>query len=915
MAYSLTARADELLNGVNVEPNLILTIDGYDRIFAISIAKIYTTIGMSGLTIGGGWVIGGLSNSSNCDEYISLEGTTTNISQQLDLDKNNASGTQTVKVRLVDINSEITRLISPNFELDDILYKNATIRLGFKDGAYPEDYVDLFLGKIQQIDASTGYVELTIAHPEELKRSEIFPKIETTLAADLNYYSAVVQDLTWYQQGDFNGIAEVRYINTPFIGDNANVSVSGNLITVSIDSGVTKAKTIRETIINSIQASSIAVPVITGNKDNVQVTHPTTQLSIGSTVDVEDISGFLLPAAPMFRTYLRINDELMEYTGIDTANNRFTGVTRHVLTSVGNNHKIDDTVSSFYKLGDNTEDSNALDLALKVMISGSNQSYISDLSGVKFYDFGTGSTYPNGVLVLNKDLKRDYNIQIGDLIDITNATNVANNVSSTIEDYEIIDIGTIIYVTGASFVTESGSAAKVSIDSKYNTLPSGCGFVPFQVDIDRFNLVKERFPSSIANYEIYLKDTVKPKDFINIDLFLPSALYSIPRQGKASVGISAPPLYETDSNILNIDTVKNVKKLKTTRSINKYFYNSVIFKYNEDSIDDRSLNGRIVYSADSQNRINAPNKPYTINAKGLRPSAQNDQLIERNCKRLLQRYQYGAETIPVEPDFKTGYTMEVGDSVIFGDGEIQLSDSQSGDRNFKPRVFEIVNKEFDWRAGAIKLNIVDTNFSSGVRYGVWSPASNVVSGSTTTKIKIQDSFGSDSDKDKWTPYFNKTIRVRSQDYLFTENVKLLGFDPADDHAMLVSAISIAPSSGYIVDVPLYDDLNAGADALYKAVHPFWTPTVTLPSGSVSYGNNYFYVSAGDIGLFFVNAIVRVRSEDYSVDTGGTIYKVTSVNTVTRFIGLNADIGFSANAGYKIDLIGFVSDEGNPYCWL
>lgn len=909
MAYSLSTNAKELLNSVNIEPNIVLSIEGYDRIFGVTISKVYTTIGMSGLTIGGGWLIGGLTNSSNCDDYISLEGTTTNISQQLDLDKNNASSTQTVKVRLVDINSEITRLISPSFELNDILYKNATLRLGFKEGAYPDDYIDLFIGKIQQVESSTGYIELTIAHPEELKRSEIFPKIETTLAADLNYYSAVIQDLTWYQQGAFSGIAEVRYINTPFIGDNANVSVSGNLITVSIDSGVTKAKTIRETIINSIQASSIAIPVITGNKDAVQVTQAITQLTIGNTVDVENVGGFLLPVSPIFRTYLRINDEIMEYTGIDTVNNRFTGVTRHVLNSLGDNHKLDDSVSSFYKLGDDTESSNAIDLALQVMISGSDQNYISGLSALKFYDFGTGLTYPNALIAMNVDLKRDYNIQVGDLITVTGATNAGNNISSTIEDYEVTDIGTIIYVTGASFITESGTAAQLALESKYNTLPDGCGFTPFQVDIDRFKVLQTRFPSSIANYEIYLKDTVKPKDFINVDLFLPSALYSIPRQGKASVGISAPPLYEGDSKILNVDTVKNLNKLKTTRSVNKYFYNAVIFKYNEDSVDDRLLSGNIIYSADSQNRINSPNKPYTIKAKGLRPSATNDSLIERNCKRLLQRYQFAAEIIPIEPDFKTGYSMEVGDSVVFGDGVIQLSDSQTGTRDFKPRVFEVVNKEFDWRAGTIKVNIVDTNFSSGVRYGVWAPASQVVSGSTTTKIKIQNSYGSASEKDKWTPYINKTIRVRSADYSYSENVKLLGFDTADEHKMIVSTLSVAPTSGYIVDVPMYDDLNSGLDSIYKAAHVFWTPTGTVLSGASA---TSFTLNSGQGTLFFANCVIRVHSADYSRDSGNTGIKVTSI--VGDVVTCNS-LGFTPLAGDIVELIGFVSDNGNPYVWL
>ena len=916
MAYQISDRAKSLLNKVNIEPNIILSIDGYSRVFGAEDLQVYVTIGYPGLLIGGGWTIGGLIDATNSDDYISLDGTTTNITQQLDLDKNNASSTQTVKVRLVDMNGEITRLISPGYELSDILYRNARLRLGFKEGAYPSDYVDLFIGKIQQVEASSGYVELTIAHPEELKRSEIFPKIETTLTSDLNYLSAVIQDLTWYQQGAFQGVVEVRYINTPFIGDVANLSVSGNLITVAIDSGVTKASTIREAVINSLQVSQMAIPIVTGNKSAVQVTHPTTQLTVGNTVQVEDVTGFLLPSAPMFRTYLRINDEIMEYTGIDTATNTFTGVTRHLLTSVGDNHKADDTVSSFYKLGDDTENSNAIDLALKIMLSGPQSYYLSNQDNLKFYDFGTGPVYPNALLVLGVDMKREYNIQVGDGISINNTVEPSNTIISTIEDYEVIDLGTIIYVTGAAFVAESGSSAEFNLSSQYNSLPDGCGFMPYQVDIDRFKQIQARFPSSIANYEIYLKDTVKPKDFINVDLFLPSALYSIPRQGKSSVGISAPPLYEGDSKILSIETLKNVNKLKTTRTVNKYFYNSIIYKYNEDSVEDRALSGRIIYSADSQNRINAPNKPYTITARGLRPSNANTQLIERNCQRLLQRYQFAAETIPVEPDYKTGFTMEVGDSVIFGDGEIQLSDTSSGDRNFKPRVFEVVNKEFDWRSGNIRLNIVDTNFSSGVRYGVWSPASVINSGSTTTVIQLTNSYGSDSEQDKWTPYLKRNIRVRSEDYSTVYNTKLIGFDPIDEHKMIVSpALPSAPSSGWIIDVPNYDNLNLANDSLYKAAHPFWTPTITIPSGALGYSSSSFPVSPSDIGLFFLDSIVRVRSLDYTDDSANKLLKVIYIDSISNEIYLGDDLGFIAGAGYKVDLIGFASDQGAPYVWL
>jgi len=911
MAYALSTRAKQLLDRTNIEPNLVLCIDGYPRCFGVEITKVYVKIGMPGLTIGGGWVIGGVIADENIVDYISLDGTTTNITQQLDLDKSGATSTQTIKVRLVDFNGEITSLISPGFDLSDVLYRNAQLYLGFKDGAFPQDYVDLFIGKIQTIESGAGFIELTIAHPDELKRSEIFPKIETTLVAQADYYSAVVQDLTYYQRGTLSGIAQVRYLNTPFIGDVANVSTSGNLITVVIESGVTKSKTIKAAIENHIAASKIALPLISGNPEAAQVTQATTSLTVGTEIEVDNVAGFLLPYSDLFKTYVRINDEIIEYTGINTALNKFTGCTRHSLDSLGQTHEIEDAVSSYYKLGDGTSQSNAIDLTLKLMLSdGIGSNYIDNVGNLKFYNFGTPENYTNGFLVTGIDMVRQYNLQVNDTCTISGAVNGSNNfLNGVIEDIEVIDLGTIIYITSESFVVEPDSPAIASFKSQYNVLPDGCGFVPNQVDIDRFKTIQKRFPSSIANYELFLKDTVKPKDLINTDIFLPSALYSIPRQGKASIGISAPPLYEGGTKTLDITTVKNPSKLKTSRSINKYFYNAIVYKYNEDSIEDRMLSGEIIYSASSQNRIEAPNKPYTITARGIRPSVLNDQLIVRNSKRFLQRYQFAAEVIPVETDYKTGYTIEVGDSVVFGDPLLQVSDTVNGSRDYQPRVFEVVNKDYDWRGGKIRLNIVDTNYSAGIRYGVWAPSSIIGTGSTTTQIKINNSFGSESEKDKWTPYLGKTIRVRSSDYTTSQNVKLIGFDTIDENLIIVDTLGFSPTSGMIVDVPNYDDLNANADAFYKALHPFWTPTLEVVSGVSA---TQFNVSLPDAAKLFNNCTIRIHDADYTVDSYDKVIKVSSI--VGTLVTCD-DIGFTPSAGQKINLVGFVSDNGNPYSWV
>jgi hypothetical protein len=344
--------------------------------------------------------------------------------------------------------------------------------------------------------------------------------------------------------------------------------------------------------------------------------------------------------------------------------------------------------------------------------------------------------------------------------------------------------------------------------------------------------------------------------------------------------------------------------------VNKNFYNAVFFKYDEDSVEDKTRINEVIYSQNSINRIPAPTKPYTIVARGVRPSAANTDIIKKNSQRYINRYQYAAEAIPVEPNYQTAYTMEVGDSVVFGSPALQMSDSLNGTRAYGPRVFEVVNRDFDWVKGKVVLSVLDTNFSAQIRYGVWAPASKVDSGSTTTQIRVLDSFSAPEEKEKWDSYRGKTVRIHSPDYSFDETRRFVRFDAVDEHIMIVSPpLSSAPLAGYIVTCPMYDDLNLNADSLYKAVHPFWNPTLTVVSGA---SNTQFDVSAPDAAKLFVGSVLRIHSADYSVDSVDVVVKVASISGTT--ITTN-DIGFVPSAGQKIEFVGFVSDKGAPYAWV
>ena len=66
-------------------------------------------------------------------------------------------------------------------EIEDILGRKARIYFGFVNSSWPEDYIILFRGFIDDIDSGPGNVKLIITHPDTKKKSELFPKVDMEL--------------------------------------------------------------------------------------------------------------------------------------------------------------------------------------------------------------------------------------------------------------------------------------------------------------------------------------------------------------------------------------------------------------------------------------------------------------------------------------------------------------------------------------------------------------------------------------------------------------------------------------------------------------------------------------------------------------------------------------------------------------
>lgn len=916
MAYTATDRALIAASQKSKTPNLIFVIDGAPRTYAVLIPKTPLTYDSGYFYDDPELFYDGLVDLQDVDDYISLTGTSDTVQQQLEPDKGAASSTGTMNVKLVDFNNEITRLITPGLVLPDVLYRNAKLLLGFSDTVYPTDYIELFNGKITALKSEPGSVTFTVSHPDEIKRSDIFVRADTTLTQNLNFRSSTIQDLFYRTRSDVVGIVDVTYVNNPGMGNNANVSVVGNSISIQIETGVTTAKKLKQKIEAHEEANQLVAVIVTGTPTNTQIIQSQTFLNSDTTIHIDDASQFLSPVDDVFFTYARIEDEIIQYTGIDLVAKTLTGCTREALNTLGASHDINKEVFSFYKLGDATFDNgNSVDLALYVLLSGAPSPYVENVDIESFVHIDDTISVANAIYFQGVDAKARYGLTAGSsTITVTGAASGANNIT----DREILSIvvgdnGTYVVVDGAALVSESASSAVASFKTVYNILPDGAGLVPYQVDVDQFESIKATFASSIARQELYIKDTTNSKDFVNKKIFLPSSLYSLPRKGRVSLGITTPSLYGEQTKVLTMDEVKKPSQIDLNRSIQKNFYNAIVYKYNEDSLEDTFLSSKVRLSGDSVTRIDAPTKAFKIEAGGIRPGTDTTSLLDINARRFLQRYQYGAESIPIEVTMEVGWTMEVGDSVIISDPDLQISNTKTGDRSLTAVMYEITNKSYNWRTGQIKLELTNTSFGIDVRYGTWSPSSLIGTGSTTSSVVITDSFGTESpriEKDKWDNYIGKQVRVHSADYSVSGLSFIDSFDPNDPYKMILNpALSFSPSSGYLVNIPSYDNLGAD-DEIYKIAHLFWDPTLTIVTGISS---TQFTVSIGDAAKLFVNGIIRVHSSDYTIDSGITGIKVTDITGVT--ITVASSLGFTPAVGQKIDLVGFASDSGAPYAWI
>lgn len=619
--------------------------------------------------------------------------------------------------------------------------------------------------------------------------------------------------------------------------------------------------------------------------------------STQTTITLETTAGLIAPSPGYIESCVKIDNEVIKFTAI--SGNDLTGCTRGYLSTTNASHSNAADVESIYRL-----QGNSIDLALRLMLTSSFE-YWSSVMPTHIGAFSPSNIDAHVIYFEGFNGKQEFNYVVGDFVTISDSPS-NNTTDSAITEIGSDENGSYIKIA-ATLVPEFNSTALVSFKSKYNTLNEGMDMTPDDVDVDAHETIYQKYFSSLQDYDFYLTDTIKGKDFISNQIYMPSGLYTLPRNARASVGITLPPIAVSELPSITSENVVNISQIKTVRSTNKNFYNAIVYRYNKD-LDDKYKKGKIVYSANSQNRIkNVGNKPLTMDADGVRESNSAISIMDINSRRLIDRYQYGSEMIQgVKLFFKDGFKMECGDVVLFGDSAMKLTDVSTGDRNFQQKAYEIVNKSLNIKTAEVTIDLLATGFDLDGRYGSISPSTKLDTGSTTTVLRIQ-SFMTDSisqEQLKWADFVGEKILVHNEDYSYYHETTFLGFDPGDPWAMLVSALPSSPSVNFIVDIPKYDETNSNTNYKYKLRYVHLNPTVSVTTGT---SNTVFNVGAGDAAKFVNGQTVKVRKSDWSsISPEVTISGVSGTQ-----ITVDASLGFTPDSTYSIELIGFL-DGGKPY---
>jgi hypothetical protein len=614
------------------------------------------------------------------------------------------------------------------------------------------------------------------------------------------------------------------------------------------------------------------------------------------------------------KTYIRIGDEIIEYPATGFGVNEFTSVTRGARGTTAEAHLISDDVESLIEIEDH-----AIDMALKLMLSGYEGAYKSsvDIEHLRFTGLVDPAQIENGIILpFGVDADRDHGIAEGDYITITGDPTPSNNKTVIVTGFQdLFDEPNRVILTDDTFVSSSVTPAVMSIRSQYDVYPTtfGVKLTGEDVDIKRHVDLKNGFLSQSENSMRFFLDAPEScKDFIEKELWLPLGCYSLTRFGRISMNITKPPFADLRLSFLNSDNIKEPQTIKPVRALNnRKYFNEIQWTLD---YDDEGDSRREIKRLDTESlSLTGISKVLPIKGRGIRTDLGFDAVIDRRTSPLLQRYRQCATLMTVKVNWEAGSLIEAGDIVVVEDNKtLFITNYRSGERDLTTEMFEVIDRKLNFAKGDVSLTLlggIEGDITD--RFATISPSSLVGVSSTTTRIRIKESFGEifpGREQDKWIDYVGLPIIVHSYDWTFEEEVTFTGFDPGDPKVMVVSpALSAPPPEGYIVDIARYPtDTDTLTNKLYKLVHAHIDPSVTVVTGIDGFS---FTVAPGDIAKFNVGLPVLIHNTAYSILSPESL--ITDVDGGTFTVTVGTDLTFTPAAGQLVELIGF-ADLGGPY---
>tara|TARA_R110000868_G_C10972548_1_gene770408 strand:- start:2575 stop:4995 length:2421 start_codon:yes stop_codon:yes gene_type:complete len=608
--------------------------------------------------------------------------------------------------------------------------------------------------------------------------------------------------------------------------------------------------------------------------------------SVQTTMIVESTAN-LLPSQDILKTYVKISDEIMSVVSIDS-DTQLT-VLRGELNTLEESHDAEDEVVSIYELKEYP-----LVLAQKIMQSNEGNTYFeSDIKILNFNYVSLTESVQNSIIFETEDIERSTGLIENDFIEI-----------DTYGTFTVSKFGKL--TDGNSYITVNETLPEVigvsqawRFNSQFNTLNFGLDMKTYEVDNQEFEYIKNTFSPNFTEMTFRVSEGIEnARDFINNQLFFVSGCYGIPRNARASVKFLSPPLTVDNLPTFNANTVNNLIKLRPVRSINKFYYNDILYAFNKSVKDSDYKSFSRFIDNDAKNNLGVGLKQLRIESDGLIRSNETDLIINRLANRFLDRYS-GAGTFikGLKLSLKNGFSLNIGDVILFGGENTKLVNYESGKRDFPIAKYEIINQKIDLK-GEVVIDILSTNFSLTGTFGVFSPSSLTAAGSTTTEVilsPINNLNETDTEREKWEFLVGAKIRVRSEDYSYDYTTLFSSLSLQNQNVIVVDALPLAPPVNAIVELALYDEYETyQSNDLDDTIKLKYTFTMNQDLITVSIDNTSFEVA--NPTEFFVGQKIAVHSDDFTRDN----FESTILTILGNIVTLEESLDFVPQVGDKIE---------------